>query len=137
MKVIETEINDFQHESLKESKISMANDIVSFIQPMFDINCSKKISEIKSLKKDIDNKKEKIKNEKDSLELLLKSYNKKDKERQLLEKIGKLIQYGLVQESMKPEMAKLLKSFENIPEEKIVSYLNDTIRILSQKHAKN
>lgn len=137
MKIIETEINDIVFEEENSSKIKLSDEIISFIKPIFDIDCNKKISEIRALKKSVDNKKLQIKKEKDDLEVLLKTHNKKDKEKQLLEKMGKLIQYGLIQDHMKPEMAKLLKSFENTPEEKIVTYLNDAIRVLSQKHAKN
>jgi hypothetical protein len=50
--------------------------------------------------------------------------------------MGKLIHTGLIQDSMKKEMVVLLKSFEHMKEDKISSYLNETIKILSQKFAK-
>ena len=63
-------------------------------------------------------------------------FSKKSKESELLNKMGKLIQTGLIQDSMKTEMSVLLKSFDNISEEKITSYLNETIKLVSQKFAK-
>jgi len=127
MRIIETD---------NESKIELANEIINYINPIFSQDYNKKIREIKDLKKSLSEKKEKIKNNKIELENLLKIFSKKDKESQLIRKMGKLIQTGLIQESMKNEMSVMLKSFENMEEEKITSYLNEVMRLVSQKFAK-
>ena len=137
MRIIETEINDIQSENIDELKISLANDVINYIQPIFNKDYKQKIKEIKQLKQNILIKKEKLKEEKNELEKIVKSFSKKNKERELLNKMGKLIQTGLIQDSMKNEMSVLLKSFENLPEDKITSYLNEAIVILSQKFAKS
>ncbi len=136
MRIIETDINDFPSVNLNESKIELANEIINYINPIFSQDYNKKIREIKDLKKSLSEKKEKIKNNKIELENLLKIFSKKDKESQLIRKMGKLIQTGLIQESMKNEMSVMLKSFENMEEEKITSYLNEVMRLVSQKFAK-
>jgi len=136
MRIIETDINDIEQD-ISKTKINLVKDIISYIQPLFSKEYHIKVREIKELKKTLNNKKNKIKTEKDELELLLKQHSKKDKESQLLSKFSKLIQSNLIQESMKGEMSIMLKSFDNISEEKIISYLNETIRILSQKFGKN
>jgi GTPase involved in cell partitioning and DNA repair len=136
MRIIETNINDFPSMNLNESKIELANEIINFVNPIFSNDYNKKIREIKELKKSLSDKKEKIKNNKIELENLLKIFSKKDKESQLIRKMGKLIQTGLIQESMKNEMSVMLKSFENMEEEKITSYLNEVMRLVSQKFAK-
>jgi len=136
MRIVETEINDIPNLNLNEEKTNLANNIISYAYPLFKKDYQNQIKEIKTLKKSLVNKKEKIKEEKTKLESLLKDFSKKDKESQLLKKMGKLIQTGLIQETMKTEMIVLLKSFEHMKEEKIVSYLNETIRIISQKFAK-
>jgi len=136
MRIIETNINDIPNVSSDEVKVKLANEVIDYIQPIFNKDYNKKINEIKTLKKSLIDKKEKISKEKIELEGLLQILSRKDKERQLLNKMGKLIQTGLIQESMKTEMSIMLKSFENMKEEKITSYLNETIRILSQKFAK-
>jgi hypothetical protein len=136
MRIIETDINDFPSVNLNESKIELANEIINYISPIFSHEYNKKIREIKDLKKSLSEKKEKIKNNKIELENLLKIFSKKDKESQLIRKMGKLIQTGLIQESMKNEMSVMLKSFENMEEEKITSYLNEVMRLVSQKFAK-
>jgi len=136
MRIIETDINDITTENVNESKMNLADDIISYIHPIFSREYNKKIREIKDLKKSLSEKKEKIKNNKIELENLLKIFSKKDKESQLIRKMGKLIQTGLIQESMKNEMSVMLKSFENMEEEKITSYLNEVMRLVSQKFAK-
>lgn len=138
MKVIETSTNDFKSfNNQDEFKVKLSNDIISFVQPIFTKEYSKKINEIKNLKLSIEDKKEKIKKDRISLESSLNEFKKKDKESQLLGKLTKLLQTGLIQDNMKNEMKSLLDSFNDLPEEKITNYLNETIRILSRKFAKS
>jgi len=137
MRIIETEIDDIQTKNIDELKMNLANDVINYIQPIFNKDYKEKIKKIKQLKQNISIKKEKIKQEKIELERIVKSFSKKNKEKELLNKMGKLIQTGLIQDSMKKEMTILLKSFENLPEDKITSYLNEAIVILSQKFAKS
>lgn len=138
MNIIQTNINDISiDKNLDIAKVNLANEIISFIKPILSKEYRDIAKEIKHLKKSLHEKKEKIKNEKLILENLLKDFYKKDKESQLLKRMGKLIQTGLIQESMKNEMVMLLRSFESISEEKITGYLNETMRIISNKFAKN
>lgn len=136
MRIIETDINDIPEINLNNSKLNLADEIISYVQPIFSKDYNEKIREIKEFKKRILEKKDTIKIEKNELEDLLKVFSKKSKESELLNKMGKLIQTGLIQDSMKTEMSVLLKSFDNISEEKITSYLNETIKLVSQKFAK-
>ena len=137
MRILETDINDIPIENINKSKLKLTEDIIDYIQPIFNSEYKKKVKELKLFKKFLTTKKEEIKQEKNELEILFKDFNKKSKERELLLKMGKLVQTGLIQESMKNELVTLLKSFENLPEEKISSYLNETIVLLSQKFAKS
>lgn len=137
MRILETDINDIQIENINESKLKLTEEIINYIQPIFSKEYKEKIKEIKLFKKFLISKKDEINQEKIELESLFKIFNKKNKERELLVKMGKLVQTGLIQESMKNELVTLLKSFENLPEEKITSYLNETIILLSQKFAKS
>jgi septal ring factor EnvC (AmiA/AmiB activator) len=136
MRIIETDLNDIEETNLNESKINIANEIISFIYPLLSSDYKKKIKEIQELKIYIEKKQSKIKSEKTKLQSLLKELNKKHAESKLLKKMGKLIQTGLVQDKMKKEMVVLLNSFEHLQEDKITTYLNETIKIISQKFAK-
>jgi len=136
MRIIETEINDIPEVSNIESKLNLSNKIIEYVQPIFDLRYSQLVKEIKNLKENVENKRVKINKEKIELENLVKDFSKKDKESQLLHKIGLLIQTGLIQENMKNEMSVMLQSFEHMSEDKITNYLNEAIRILGQKFAK-
>ena len=137
MRIIETDINNFPNKNSEETKIELANEVINYINPIFSKEYNDKIKEIKELKKNISEKKEKIKSNKIELENLLKIFSEKDKDNQLLRKMGKLIQSGLLQESMKSEMSVMLNSFEKIDDDKILSYLNEVMRVVSQKFAKS
>ena len=137
MRIVETDINDIPILNVNESKLNLAENVINYIQPIFSKEYKQKIQEVKTLKKSYIDKKEKITQEKIELTDLLKTFSKKSKEKELLGKVGKLIQTGLIQESMKSEMSVLLNSFEKLSEEKIISYLNETIRVLGQKFAKS
>ena len=137
MRIVETDINDIPILNVNESKLNLAENVINYIQPIFSKEYKQKIQEVKTLKKSYIDKKEKITQEKIELTDLLKTFSKKSKEKELLGKMGKLIQTGLIQESMKNEMSVLLNSFEKLSEEKIISYLNETIRVLGQKFAKS
>jgi septal ring factor EnvC (AmiA/AmiB activator) len=136
MRIIETDLNDIEETDLNESKINIANEIISFVYPLLRSDYKKKIKEIQELKISIEKKHSKIKSEKTKLQSLSKELNKKHVESKLLKKMGKLIQTGLVQDKMKKEMVVLLNSFEHLQEDKITTYLNETIKIISQKFAK-
>jgi uncharacterized protein (DUF3084 family) len=136
MRIIETEVNDIPKSNLNDSKNNLANSVISYVYPLFNENYRKQVKEVKELKEALNSKKEKVHVEKNKLKTILKEYDKKNKESQLLKKMGKLIHTGLIQDSMKKEMVVLLKSFEHMKEDKISSYLNETIKILSQKFAK-
>lgn len=137
MRIIETEINDICVDNIEESKINLVNEIINYVQPIFTDEYKEKVHEIKSLKSTLVDNQERIKKEKDELTNLFNIFSKKNKEKVLLNKMGKLIHTGLIQESMKNEMTVLLNSFDRLPEEKITSYLNETIVLLSQKFAKS
>ena len=137
MRTVETEISDIPIMNINQSKLMLSDSIIDFIQPIFSKEYKQKIKEVKDLKKFYSDKKEKINQEKIELTEILKIFSKKSKEKELLGKMGKLIQTGLVQESMKNEMSILLNSFEKISEEKITSYLNEAIKLISQKFAKS
>lgn len=136
MRIIETDINDIVVQNEINEKLNLSEEVISYIQPIFTSNYNIKIREVKELKKSLEFKKEKIQTEKNNLSILLQKSSKLKREKQLLEKMGKLIQHGLIQETMKEEMVNMLNSFENLPEKQIITYLNETIRILSHKFAK-
>ena len=136
MNIIETNINDIPND-LNQVKSNLLNNIIDQIHPLFSKEYMNKIKEIKKIKNNISLKQNQVKSEKLELEKIMESLNKKKKEKILIERIAKLVNSGLIQESMKKELVILLKSFEGMDSEKINKYLNETMKILSQKFAKS
>ena len=136
MNIIKTNINDIPN-NLPKIKENLLNNIISYVQPLFDKEYINVIKEVKKLKNDIEVKKEQVQKEKSELEILVESINKKKKEQLLLDRIGKLVGGQLLQESMKKELIVLLKSFDGMKIEKINSYLNETMTIISKRFAKS
>jgi len=135
MKIIESNINDIPND-LKEVKSDLINNVIEYIQPLFSTEYIQKLKEIKKLRKNIELKKEQIKQERQELEKIKNLLDKKIKKHTLLEKINKLIMSGLVHNSMKKELIVLLKTFEEMGYERIHSYLNEVMKIINQKFAK-
>jgi len=132
MRIIETEINDSQYDSVKEEKIKLAEHVIQFTKSMLTKDYKNFVLKITQLKENISKKQNQIKLEKEDLVKLLKFHSKQENEQQLLKKIGKLIQDGLVQESTKPEIIKMLTTVENDSEEKILLHLTEVNNILGK-----
>lgn len=137
MRIVETEVNDIQKVNFNKAKENLADSIISYVHPLFSNEYKEKVKEIKELKKIYITKKEEIKLEKNELSTLLSQFTKKNKEQELLIKMGKLLQTGLVQETMKKDMIDLLNTFDSTSEDKITEYLNETIKLISQKFARS
>lgn len=135
MKIIESKINDIPND-LTEVKTSLINNVIEYIQPLFSNEYIQKLKEVKKLKKNIELKKEQIKQEKEELEKIKNILDKKIKNHTSIEKINKLVMSGLVQNSMKKELIILLKTFKDMDYERINSYLNEMIKNINQKFAK-
>jgi hypothetical protein len=135
MKIIETNVNDINN-SVDELKLNLVNRIIEKINPLFNIEYIKKVKEIKMIEEEISTKKILIKDEKIELTKISEQLEKKKREQLLINRIGKLISAGLVQESMKKEMTNLLTSFDSMDKEKINTYLSETMQIISQRFAK-
>jgi len=135
MNIIETSINDIPIND--KSKENLADKIIEQLQPLFNKEYISVIKEIKKIKIDTSLKQKQIKVEKEELEKISKSLEKKKKENVLLNRIGKLVYSGLIQDSMKRELVILLKTFDSMDETKINNYLNETMQIISRKFAKS
>lgn len=133
MRIIETDINDFPKTNLVNEKINLANNIISYIEPIFTDEYRSTIKIIKNLKKEIIEKQKIIQTNKIELQELLKVYSRKEKENQLLDKINELVQSNLIQESTKKNIGKFLQSINKLSEEKISSYLSEIINLLNKK----
>ena len=134
MNIISTTIPDIGHSNLDVSKIELSNTIINNIQPLFYEVYNDRNEEIEILNKTLNAKKEKVLKEKDTLEGLVKEYNRKKKIKKLIERISKLVSSGLTHDNnLKKEIIVLLKIVDKLPEEKLDFQLQQTMKYINKR----
>ena len=134
MNITETKIPDVTSEEINQSKIILADSIIKDVYPLFDEVYAAKVNELNKLKSQMKNKKLEIKKQKNSIERLIIEYKKSKKVSQLLEKIERLIEYGITYDgTMKHETVILLKIIDKLPSDKINYQLNKTTQIINKR----
>jgi len=134
MKVTITNIPDIYTENLDKSKIELANKVVRKFYPIIDkVNNDRKLK-IRKLEIVIKKNKVKINKEKSEVERMVNDYRRKSKIKTILERISKLVSFGLVNETTrKREIISVLKNIDNLSDEKLNLYLNETLKILNKR----
>ena len=135
MKIRELRIPDIKYESLNKSKIELADKIISSFLPIIQPKISDKLKELKNLRESVNNKKKKVTQEKVSLQELQTIIQKKKKINLLLNRIEQLTTIG-IDESLKSEMITVIRKINDLSDEKINFYLEETLRIISRKFSK-
>lgn len=134
MKITITNIPDIYTENLDKSKIELADKVVRKFYPIIDkVNDDRKLK-IRKLEIVIKKNKVKINKEKSEVERMVNEYRRKSKIKTILERISKLVSFGLVNESTgKREMISVLRNIDNLSDEKLNLYLNETLKILNKR----
>jgi DNA repair exonuclease SbcCD ATPase subunit len=137
MNIIYTDIPDVNEENISETKLRIANSIISTIKPLFDEAFKTRQKDENSLRNKLESIRNKLEEEKVNLEKISADYKKKQKISKLLERIQKLISYGLTYDSVsKNEMVILLKILEKLPENKLDEQLFKTSTLLEKRFSK-
>lgn len=138
MIVTETTIPDVNEKSIDQNKLILANNIISNISPLLDEEYSNKVNRKRKLKEDYKLSKTTITAEREEIEKLLKDYNRKKKISKILDRISKLVEAGLINDSqLKHETVILLKILDKLPEDKLDMQLNRTMDVLNKRFTKN
>ena len=134
MNIVETDITDINTNNIDFSKVELADKIIQDISPLFDELYIGQIDKIQSITLKLQEKKKRVLENKDELELLLKTYKRKGKVRKLLERIRKLVLAGLVSEGyLRNETVVLLKVIDKLPDDKLEYHLKNTRNIITKR----
>ena len=134
MKIIETKIPDVTVESIDQSKLILANNIIKNIYPLFDEVYQGKIGTLTPAKKRLKEKKLLVRNKRDKLEELMSQYSREKKVSKLLTRIEKLVDSGLVYDgSLKSQTVILLKVIEKLSNEKLDHHLSETLQTIRKR----
>lgn len=120
-----TNIQDLNVENLDETKVNLANRIMSVVYPRFHDEHQNKIKEFKKLKSELLKKKELVKESKQELEDIVSQINKAKKVKHLLQLIDILNKTGYISGSLKNETIILMKVAENLSDEKLNHHINE------------
>jgi hypothetical protein len=138
MRIIETSIPDINETNIDQSKLLLAQDIINNISPLLNEAYSTKTNNKRKLQEEVKASKKKINEEKGDVERILKDYNRKKKVARILDRIGKLVESGLVHDSqLKNETVILLKILDKLPEDKLDMQLNRTIEVLNKRFSRS
>lgn len=138
MNIIETSIPDISEKTIEQSKIILAENIINNISPLLDEEYSTKVNKRRKLKEDYKLSKRTITAEREEIEKLLKEYNRKKKVSKILDRISKLVESGLINDSqLKHETVILLKILDKLPEDKLDMQLTRTMEVLNKRFSKN
>ena len=137
MKIEETTIPNVIEENLDDSKLSLANNIIENVYPLFDEVYGGRIEEIDNIKKELDLKKQQVRVQKEELQELMDNYKKKKKVTKLLDRLDKMISAGLIYDgAIKHETTVLLKIANNLSDDKLDYHLSSTLKTLSKRFSR-
>ncbi len=136
MKIIKTNITTISND-INNAKIKLAEKIISNIQPLLSELHSSNYEVIINLENEYNISKKNINKEKEKLEEKVKELNKKRKVKNLLNRISKLMDSGLIYEgSLKSEFVILIKTINFLDEKTIERHLKETMTLIAKRFSK-
>lgn len=137
MNIIETEYPDITESNIDDSKITLANNIIKNVYPLFDEVYGQKLTESAKLKRAISKRKDIVDENKKNLEIMIAKYDRKKKVSKLLTRLEKLIDSGLVYGGhLKGETIVLLKIIDKLPDDKLDFHLAETLKTIGKRFSK-
>jgi len=133
----ETTIPDVVSENLNQSKLTLANNVIKNVYPLFDEVQREKRREIKELEKQLQEAKKQVQQRKQVLENLLNDYNRQKKVRKLLNRVERLVNSGLIYDgTLRNDTRILLKVIPKLTDEKLDFHLQDVLKTINKRFSK-
>ena len=133
----ETAIPDVVNENLDQSKLTLANNVIKNVYPLFDEVQQEKKQEVKDLEKELHKSKNHIQQRKKVLKKILVDYNRQKKVRKLLNRVERLVNSGLIYDgTLKNDTRMLLKVISKLPDEKLDFHLQAVLKTINKRFSK-
>lgn len=134
MNIIELPISDITEKNIDEFKVNLANEIISNMVPYINKEIIDKIKKLKELRNSLRSKRELILEQKNELENLLKTFDRKKKIKLLLDRALRLTTIGSLDDpNIRSEISVMLKVIDDLPEDKLDFYISEMMRIVSRR----
>lgn len=129
-----TEIPDISN-NIDNSKIFLADRVISSIKPLFDSIYIRKIKEVESFKNSINIKIESIKKEKKELTSSIEILAKKKKISTILNRISALASLGILSKdiNLKNDVISILKGIDLADNATLDKYLSETVIMITKR----
>ena len=133
----ETTIPDVVSENLDQSKLTLADNVIKNVYPLFDEVQREKKREIKELEKQLQEVKKQVQQRKRVLENLLNDYNRQKKVRKLLNRVERLVNSGLIYDgTLRNNTRILLKVIPKLTDERLDFHLQDVLKTINKRFSK-
>jgi len=137
MNIIETNIPDVTPDNLDQSKLTLANNIIHNVYPLFNEIYTEKVDQVDDLKIEIQTNRKKMESQKGSIEKTMIEYKRQKKISKLLERLDKLVSSGLVYDgTLKNETVILLKIIPKLSNKQIDDHLNQTLQKIRKRFSR-
>ena len=137
MKIIESNIYDINSKTLDETKISIANNILNMVGPLFETEIetsSKDLTTLKERKKVVEKDLEKTKEE---LQTLQVEFRRETKRKKLLNRVRQLMEVGLTADpSLKSEVIILLKVIDKLEDSLLDEHIEIMVKSISKRFSR-
>lgn len=137
MKIIESNIYDINSKTLDETKISIANNILNMVGPLFETEIetsSKDVFKLKERKKVVEKDLEETKEELQTLQI---EFRRETKRKKLLNRIRQLMEVGLTADpSLKSEVIILLKVIDKLEDSLLDEHIERMVKSISKRFSK-
>ena len=134
--MIQTAIPDVTETNLDEAKLSLANDIINNVYPLFDDIIDSQLKNTDALESELKKTRKAVVEKKNELQHLVSEHERKQKVSKLLHRLEKLIKSGLIYDgALKNETIILLKVIHTLDEQRLDMQLENSMKILSKRFA--
>jgi len=137
MKIIKTNISDVTRRNLDETKMSIVDNILNTVGPLFESeieNTVGKLVKVKAERKKIDGE---LMETKEKLEKAQINYNRETKRKKLLNRIRQIIEVNLTSDpSLKSEIVILLKVIDKLEDNLLDEHIEKMIKRISTRFSK-
>jgi ATP-dependent Lon protease len=137
MIIEKTNIPNVVENTIEESKLVLAENIIKNVYPLFDEVYNSKVSSIGKLNKELKEKKNSVLSKKNELEELLEIYQRQKKIAKLLDRIEKLITSGLIYDgTLNQETKILLKVINKLDSNQLDYHLRNTLQTINKRFSR-
>jgi len=138
MKIIESDTYDVTPSTLDEDKVTIANNILNMVGPMFTTELTESSKSLEKVHKKKIQIEKQLQETKEKLKTLQVEFGREVKRKKLLNRIRQLMEVGLTTEpSLKSEIIILLKVIDKLEDSLLDEHIERMVKSISKRFSKN